>query len=103
MLRDAGMALVLSNAGAEWRRQYAAAVGAWFASLRAGDTFTSESMRYEAQQAGVYEPHKPQAWSANGGVMVRGWIAAGLVVECGRTRSKSAASHACDSRRYMRI
>jgi hypothetical protein len=73
MLRDAGMAQVEGNAG-EWRDKARQKVDEWINAMPQGHVFTGEDIRLDLQDAGLEEPHHPNAWSAVIGGRIRSWL-----------------------------
>ena len=73
ILRDEGMAQVQDNAG-EWRDLTRQRADEWIKSMPAGTIFTGEDIRLDLQDAGLEEPHHPNAWSAVIGGRIRVWL-----------------------------
>jgi hypothetical protein len=73
ILRDEGMAQVEENSG-NWKTTARERTEAWINSMPAGTIFTGEDIRLDLQDAGLEEPHHPNAWSAVIGGRIRVWL-----------------------------
>ena len=73
ILRDEGMAQVEENSGS-WKTTARERTEAWINSMPAGTVFTGEDIRLDLQDAGLEEPHHPNAWSAVIGGRIRVWL-----------------------------
>ena len=93
--RDAGIALVVENAG----EYFAAHVWAVIRAMPIGTIFTGETLRHRCEDAGIVA-HVPQAW---GGVMAKMPMSP-MVMKTGRkVKPKDVKSHACEKSEYIRV
>jgi hypothetical protein len=102
LLRDFGMASVVSNTEEKWRSEYKREAELWLNTVGVGTVIVGEQMR-DALEPLIGTPHHVNAWSAMAGCVIRKWKKERRVLNHGATTAKSAAAHARLVRQYLKV